>query len=198
MDNLKNKKSGIFGFLVPYLLMAVAIIAFILFANVWFYWILLGEPNGEIGKTLHTVSTVAVLVSLYIMPSYLAITYGVFLILLIILRVKKIEKATIRRSIASFLPTQTIIFTSLLGSLVVFLTFGIGMISEVSAEINNSKQISGTGLVTGNELILVNSLKTVVSFYPRSEVTRLTIQTQRPNWALTPIASLWVESIIKK
>jgi len=29
MDNLKNKKSGIFGFLVPYLLMAVAIIAFI-------------------------------------------------------------------------------------------------------------------------------------------------------------------------
>ncbi len=29
MDNMKNKKSGIFGFLVPYLLMAVAIIAFI-------------------------------------------------------------------------------------------------------------------------------------------------------------------------
>lgn len=29
MDNMKNKKSGIFGFLVPYLLMAVAIIAFV-------------------------------------------------------------------------------------------------------------------------------------------------------------------------
>lgn len=176
---------------------SITILTFVIFANLWFYWVLLGEPKGAIGKTLHSISIAAVTISLNVIPSYLTIIYACFLIVLIVLRVRKIEKEKIRAWISKIFPGQTLVLTSLIGSLAGFLAFGVGITSTVTAVDSRGNVISGSALITTNELILINEARTSVAYFSKATISDLQITSQKPHWLMIPISSMFIEAISK-
>lgn len=174
---------------------SIAILTFIIFANLWFYWVLLGQPEGAIGKVLHSISFAAVTISLNIIPSYLTISYGVFLGALIVLRIRRVTKEKIRIWISKIFPGQTIALTSLIGTLAGFLAFGVGITSQVTAIYKDNQVISGAGLITANEVILIDQARTSVTYYSKVDITDLHIQTQKPHWLMIPVSSILIEAM---
>ena len=173
-----------------------ALMAAINFGNLWFYWLLFGEPKGTLSRVFHSSSTFAFALSLMIFP--LLSLVSAFMMFVAKLIFKKIQKAKKKAELptTNMISNQKLAILGSIGAFLTLLTFGLGLISEVKLTFKDKTVISGVGLIAETEVILFNEPRNKANFYQKSEIEKISISSKSTSWFQQPITSVITHSSV--